>query len=151
MQRFKFRLQTTLEIAQKREDLKKQELAICQNALREALEILNILQKQNSDLEEEFEEEQKKNLRVGTIQIYRDYITYLKKRIQEQNELIIQLTAVVDQCKNELLQLMKDRKVLEKLKHRYWTEYQQEVLHEEQKIIDEIATNQFILKEASEK
>ncbi len=48
--------------------------------------------------------------------------------------------------RKELEKVMKDKNVMDKLKGRKLTEYNSDVLRQEQKVIDEIGTQRFIYK-----
>ncbi|NLK51260.1 MAG: flagellar export protein FliJ [Syntrophomonadaceae bacterium] len=149
MQKFKFRLQTSLKVALKREDMQRIELHRCHTAYQEALDDLKQLQQQFATQEEELRKIQLKQPQVEMMRLYRNFMLVLHLRIQEQSHQVKHLFSELTSCRLKLQALMQERKVLEKLEQRRWREYQQEVLREEQKFIDELALRGYGVKEAT--
>ena len=143
MRRFKFRLQTSLNVALKKEDIQRQQLSRCQAAYQEALEILQQQQTQYASLMSELRGIQRDRLQVETIQLYQGFMEMLNRMIGDQDKIVDELHQRLEQCRTILQRLMRNRKVLEKLKERYWREYQHQVLSEEQKVNDELALIRF--------
>ena len=143
MRRFKFRLQTSLKVALMREDIQRQELDKCQTAYQEGLAILQQQQKQYALLVSELRDIQRHRLQIETVQLYQEFMLTLVQMIKEQNKIVNELYQELEQCRIKLLRLMRNRKVLEKLKERYWFKYQREVMSEEQKQNDELAIIRF--------
>ena len=143
MRRFKFRLQTSLNVALKREDIQRQELYSRQTAYQEGLAILQQQQKQYALLMSELRDIQRHRLQIETVQLYQEFMLTLDQMIKEQNKIVNELYQELEQCRIKLLRLMRNRKVLEKLKERYWFKYQREVMNEEQKLNDELALIRF--------
>ncbi|MGI6648197.1 MAG: flagellar export protein FliJ [Bacillota bacterium] len=143
MRRFKFRLQTSLNVALMREDIQRQELHSCQTAYQEGLAILQQQQKQYALLMSELRNIQRHRLQIETVQLYQEFMLTLDQMIKEQNKIVNELYQELEQCRIKLLRLMRNRKVLEKLKERYWFKYQREVMSEEQKQNDELAIIRF--------
>ncbi|NLC08043.1 MAG: flagellar export protein FliJ [Syntrophomonadaceae bacterium] len=143
MRRFKFRLQTSLNVALMREDIQRQELDKCQTAYQEGLAILQQQQKQYALLVSELRDIQRHQLQIETVQLYQGFMLTLDQMIKDQNKIVNELYQELEQCRIKLLRLMRNRKVLEKLKERYWFKYQREVMSEEQKQNDELAIIRF--------
>jgi len=55
----------------------------------------------------------------------------------------------MEEVRGELVEIMKERKIMEKLRTRHYQEYMREFLREEQKQIDEMATTGFIHRDSA--
>lgn len=144
MRRFKFRLETNLKVVQIREDLMRQELQQRMSAYNQALEFLNQLKGQYRGLEQELREINSKKPQLGIIRLYRDYMGVMNRSIKLQQGRVEELKAELDHCRQRLKKLLLERKLLERLKSRKWSDYRKALLVEEQKQVDEMAINQFL-------
>ena len=68
----------------------------------------------------------------------------MKNNIEQKQKEVVELENILENKKNELLELHKQRKILEKLKERQLTNYVAEELKTIQNELDEIAGNSFI-------
>ncbi|NLK98702.1 MAG: flagellar export protein FliJ, partial [Epulopiscium sp.] len=64
----------------------------------------------------------------------------LKRKTVEQDQVVRKAASFAEKKREELLDAVKQRKMLESLKEKRWTEYKEEENREEQKIIDEIVS-----------
>lgn len=141
MKPFEFKLQTALNLKQKEEDRVKEELQRLTAMRREALDKLAVLGGELCQLEDRLRRHQDARVDVAEIKRCLAYLPVMRDKILRQEEIIRQIEADMDKTRQLLVEIMRRRKVLEKLKERHYAQYQLEVTREEQKIIDEMATN----------
>ena len=144
MRRFKFRLETNLKVVQIREDKQRQELQQIQLSLQQAKERLQQLELQYRGLEQEIREISAKKLDLELLRLFRDYMGVVNRLIKQQWMLVRELEAELNVCREKLKKLLMERKLLERLKNRRWSQYQYETLVEEQKQVDEMGINQYL-------
>ena len=143
MKRFDFQLEALLKI-------RKMEAEQAQRALSEAIKRLSFAQKNlvivQENLQQAFHTFPTKNNRflINDLQFYQNYIDSLKGEIAKQQQIVQVAIAKRDECLDTFEKAAKKQKVVEKLKEKRIQEYQQEVLHEEQKMLDELASQVFV-------
>jgi flagellar FliJ protein len=76
----------------------------------------------------------------GTIRRYNDYIALLKKRIQERDRNIEYAEIAVEKQRLVLVEAVRARKTIEKLKERKQEEFTREEYLDEQKILDGVVS-----------
>lgn len=140
---FKFRLQSYLSVKEKIEDQKKLEYGKALNKLEEEREIKRQLVNKKMVLIETFKNRVSKNFVLNSVQNYNDYIDYLKKKIRDQDILIDIAEKEAENKRQELVEAMKQRKMLDILKENDNIEYLKEQQKAEQKIVDEIVSYQY--------
>jgi len=144
MRRFKFRLQTALEVTRRREDVLYQELKKRQAAYQQAAEELSRLQKLHAKLAEDLNRSCREGLAAEMIRLFKNYMQVLEEELKQQKTAVDRKKAELERCRAELLFYMKKRKVMEKLRQRRWEEYCYWLQREEQKELDETAASRFI-------
>lgn len=149
MKPFAFKLQTALNIKLKEEEKVKEELHQQTARRLETLDLLAVLEEELGKLEDRLRGHQDTRVDVDEIRRCLDYLPVIREKILRQKECIRQIEAEIDRIRQTLVELMRKRKVLEKLKERHYAQYQAEVNREEQKIIDEMATNSYYRKDAA--
>lgn len=147
MKPFVFKLQTSLDVKLKREELQKEELARATKIYRENTDVLKSMRHRLIDIQEILRGKQHKQIDVLDILNYQDYIPALIERIKQQETVTEESRQAMEDERQKLVEIMRERKVLEKLRAKHYHEYVQECLREEQKEIDEMATMGFIHKD----
>ena len=143
MQKFNFKLEKVLSYKEQQEEMFQQELAQIKVKLKEANDELNRLLHNKEELQIKIKEQEKGKIDLQKAINYRDYIEVLKVKIKEQEEVVSEIEAILEECRQKLLEKKKECEMLKKLKERKFTEYQTEFFRKEQKSIDELATNNF--------
>ena len=90
--------------------------------------------------------EQDSGISSQQVVTYHTYINRLFERMTEQEAAIDEIRAEEVKKHGEVLEAVKKRKILEKLKVKGIDRYRQMILDQETKFIDEIAVNQFVRK-----
>ncbi len=149
MKKFVFKLQTALDLKLKAEEIKKEELVTVTGIYKESCRVLESLKTRLAEIQDMVRGKQGEQLDVTEIKRCQEYIPVLNEHISQQALVTENHRTVMEQVRGELIQIMKDRKVLEKLKTRHYQEYMREFLREEQKQIDEMATTGFIHRDSA--
>ncbi len=146
VKRFDFKLQGVLDLIRMKEDLLGQDLAKLLRELLTEKNKLEIFKNDYNDTRLRLEEELTENLDLKKISFFNDYLRFIDKEIKDKKKLVMLMEEVVAIKRKELEKVMKDKNVMDKLKGRKLTEYNSDVLRQEQKVIDEIGTQRFIYK-----
>lgn len=139
MAKFSFRLQSVLNVKTQQEDNLKNELGKAVQRLEaEKLELAR-LEGALNDLVAEFNEKAKKSTIHKLIE-YNEYLSFLTSKIKFQKENVNCAALNVDKVREELVNAVKERKILDKFKEKKRVEYFQEQKKLEQKTNDEIVS-----------
>ncbi len=143
MAKFKFRLQSFLDLKGKLEEQKKLSYG-------KAIEQLEAEKQKKVDLENEVDKtitSFKKNIdfKVEPLEFrqYNLYIDLLKKKIKAQILEIEKAEKVVEEKRQELVEAVKERKALDTLKEKDLEVYKEEEKRLEQKMVDEIVSYRY--------
>lgn len=82
-------------------------------------------------------------LQIEDIKLYFSYLNGLELKIKNQGDIIKKFQERVDKKLAEVVDAMKNRKILEVIKERGYREYTREINLKEQRLLDEIAVNRF--------
>ncbi|KNY28380.1 flagellar export protein FliJ [Pseudobacteroides cellulosolvens] len=143
MAKFKFRLQPLLNIKIQLEDSAKNELGKAVQKLEEEKEIAKSLLRHREKYINEFQEKTSKMVRIDELRSYTMYISRLAKNIDDQNKNIKDASDNVDKYREELIKIVKERKILETLREKKYNEYLIEMSKDEQKRMDEIVSYKY--------
>lgn len=139
MAKFSFRLQSVLNVKTQQEDNLKNELGKAVQRLEaEKLELAR-LEGALDDLVAEFNEKAKKST-VHKLIEFNEYLSLLTIKIKFQKENVNCAAMNVDKIREELVNAVKERKILDKFKEKKRAEYFQEQKKLEQKTNDEIVS-----------
>lgn len=137
---FKFRMQKILDLKEKEEDNKKNEVAVILKEISDKkIEIHNYV----TQREEEKENRKKLNqagCSVTKILDVNNYIQYIEQSIDLANEELRQLERRLKIKQDEYLEARKEKKSFEKLKEKDHEKYKMWEAKEEEKVIDQIVT-----------
>ena len=140
MKKFKFQLETLLKVTQRKKDDAELKFAEASRHLEQCRAKLQILMRELQEGQAEFAEltAEGKTVNVGTIMMYNSFFNWKRNQIEEQQQVILQATQDKQQKLKILMQLMTYLKSIEQLKDKRRREYNEQVLFEEQKLLDEI-------------
>jgi flagellar FliJ protein len=82
-------------------------------------------------------------LQIEDIKLYFSYLNGVELKIKNQGDIIKRCQERVDKKLIEVIDAMKNRKILEVIKERGYREYTREINLKEQRLLDEIAVNRF--------
>lgn len=145
MKKYKFRLQTVLDMKEKKLEQKLLELAQIVERLNEEIEIQNKLKNQQSSLQSRIVETSSIDTpqNLFEMQNARDYWGNLGTQIANQNERIKNIEIFLKAKQNEVNEAVKEKKVLENLKAKEEEKFYKEFLEYERRELDEIAISRF--------
>ncbi len=144
MQRFQFRLETLLKF---RRIQKEQMLVKFAQALKNLLAEQTLLTTLQSQLTENMnilrDRQQQSQVTLEIIKIFHNYFDKLKGDIVLQSQRVEEAEKYRKECLNNLREAIKNYKLVEKLREKRLAQYQTDALREEQKILDEIAIQNY--------
>lgn len=140
MGRFQFRMENILSLRQKLEDKKKQEYGDANRKLQIENQKKQQLLDESAYVSKDLCDKMKEQIIPEEIISYNQYLKLLKRKTVEQDQVVRKAASFAEKKREELLDAVKQRKMLESLKEKRWTEYKEEENREEQKIIDEIVS-----------
>ena len=141
---YTFKLQSVLDHRQLIEDNIKKELAEIRQQVVENQNKLELLRQKEMDTIHALKKEQAQGLASDGVLAYHAFLEDLSQRITQQHKRIEDIHAQESAKQDELLEAMKKRQILEKLKEQGLDRYHQSILKKERTFIDEIAVNQFV-------
>ena len=141
MKRFKFQLETLLKVTKRKKDEAEQKFAEASRKLeedRKLLQQLLIEMKQGQDEYAELVTGEGKTVKVGVIMTYNTFFNWKRQLIEKQQRVILESMNEKQKRLKVLMKLMTELKSIEQLKEKRLREYNEEVLREEQKMLDEL-------------
>jgi flagellar FliJ protein len=145
MATFNFRLQSYLELKKQQEEDVKNKLGKAVMRLEKERKKLFLLEMEKDRYIEEYKD--KKRINIKKIREYAEYIKIVAGRIELQIENVKYIQSNVDKIKEELIDAMRDRKIVEKLRERKYELYLKEINRKEQIYVDEIVSYKESIKQ----
>jgi flagellar FliJ protein len=139
MAMFSFKLQPVLNVRVQQEDNLKNELGKAMQKLEAEKFQLQQLENALSDLVKEFNEKTKKTT-VHSLIEFNEYLSLLNSKIKLQKENVNIAVQNVDKIRDELVEAIKARQILDKYREKKLEEYALEQKRLEQRTNDEIVT-----------
>jgi len=143
---FRFKLETLLNHSRHLEEVGQTELARAQRRLADEQVILRRQKKEKRENVQKLQNKQREKINVSDILLYVNFIDQLSKDIARQANCVRVATRRVNQKRSELVKFMKKRKTLERLKEKESLAYQQKMLQNERKLMDEAASTRHVRK-----
>ncbi|NLU51842.1 MAG: flagellar export protein FliJ [Clostridiaceae bacterium] len=140
MAKFKFRLQTFLNLKEQFEKNAKNELGIAIKKLEEEKAKLVAIEKEIESSLSKFRDACQGNIVPEKIKELKRYLEYLDKKQQEQILNVKREQQNVDKIREKLVEIMKERKVLENLKDKDFQEFVKEEEKVERQLVDELVS-----------
>lgn len=138
MPAFHFRLQTILNIKNQLEKSAKNELGIAIQKLEQQKQILAEIRREEAQQEEESRKESSAGVILAKLKQRMEYIAVLHQRELTQHERVNEEMKNVDIIREKLIGIMKERKVLEKLREKELALYRKEQEKAGQLLVDEL-------------
>ena len=142
MKKFKFQLETLLKVTRRKKDDAEMAFAEVSRRLEEHRARLQELLHELKEVQQEYSEltGTGKTVTVGVIITYNNFFNWKREQIESQQQLILQTMQERQQKLKKLMELMTYLKSIEQLKEKRLREYNEELLAEEQKFLDELGT-----------
>lgn len=140
MAKFKYRMQSILDVKMKLEVQAKQEFSAAKALLDEEEEKLGKLILRKNGYEEKAKELLAGTLQVQEIQDNKNAILKMDEYIELQKEQIKKAEKKLEAARVRLTELMQDRKMHEKLKEKAFEEFLEDIKKQESKEVDELTS-----------
>lgn len=140
MKKFKFQLETLLKVTRRKKDDAEMQFAEVSRRLEEHRKHLQELLQQLQEGQHEYAEmtAEGKTVNVGVIMTYNNFFNWKRAQIEKQQQVILKTTQERQKKLKILMDIMTYLKSIEQLKEKRLREYNEQVLFEEQKMLDEI-------------
>lgn len=140
MKKFKFQLETLLKVTRRKKDDAEMAFAEVSRRLEEHRARLQELLHELKEVQQEYADltGEGKTVTVGVIMTYNNFFNWKREQIESQQQLILQTMQERQQKLKKLMEIMTYLKSIEQLKEKRLREYNDELLAEEQKFLDEI-------------
>ncbi|MBC9783416.1 flagellar export protein FliJ [Heliobacterium chlorum] len=147
MKPFRFKLQAALSLKLRQEDILKGDLQRQQKVI-EGLEYeLRETQKKMAEAIENIRPTPGAVFDVEARLFFNQFWLKLKSLESCQISEIESERDTLAKIRQQLMETMRERKILEKLREKHLADYQREILREEQKVLDELALSRYIRNE----
>ena len=143
---YRFKLEALLNHRRYQEEVSQKELAKAQRVLSDEREKLDRKKNEKQESLEKLQQKKKENPTVSDIMLHMNYLTQLSRDIEDQALRVHNSTKLVDQKRQELISIMQKRKTLKKIKYKDWQTYQQKLIQDERKLMDEVASTRHFRK-----
>jgi flagellar FliJ protein len=140
---YKFPLEPVLSHRSFIEENLQKELAMLNKLLSLEKNKLRSYRKAKYEFLSELQKKEKEGITISEIVLYFSFVERLSNDIVKQRDRIFEAEKKVDQKRNELIEAMKNRKILEKLKEKKGEAYRQEVMKKEMRFLNEVAVDRF--------
>jgi flagellar FliJ protein len=140
---FAFNLQPVLNYRKTIEEKKLAEFAGMQRKLEGEKKLLEGIVKEKLLIVEQLKEMQQDTFRAADLSFSLSYIGILKEKEAVQQKVTTKIAEEVERLRKELIETVKDRKILDILKEHKITEFNLEVASIERKAIEETAIQAF--------
>jgi flagellar FliJ protein len=140
---YRFNLEPLLNHRRYQEEILQRELAGLKKSLAAEKDKLRVLKKKMLECLQNLQQKQKKGTCASEIKLFFDFTEHIFKQIQTQHRKVVEAEKRIYLKREELIAVMKKRKVLAKLKERGWQAYQQKLLKKERDFMDEVASRRF--------
>jgi flagellar FliJ protein len=147
MAKFAFRLQPLLGVKEQIESQKEIEYGQALRRLEEERQIKRKLLKQKEEQIANFRQSLDEEINPANIRRYNNMIERLKQRIIEQDIRISAAEAYAEKKRLELVEAMKQRKMLDSIREHRYEDYVQDEKIAEQKTVDQLISYTYAEKE----
>lgn len=137
---FKFRFETVLTTRRNTEEIYQKELAEARRALAAEQAALRDKRSTRRRCMQDLHRTQQQSFRAPAIQLYGPYLARLERDIETQQKRVAGAERKVNQKRSALIEAMKKRKVLEKLKEKDQKEHLNAMALRERKFMDDVAS-----------
>ena len=148
MKKFEFRLEPLLKFRKLQEENAQTKAAQANNVYLEEVEIEKQLKEKLQTVFDSFRNSQLTGMTVDQLKRFSCFIDKFNGDLARQTENVRIAEMKRREALQELEEAVKNRKLVDKLKERRFQEYQFDLLNAEQKMLDEIGTQQYYKMQA---
>jgi flagellar protein FliJ len=147
MKKFKFKLETVLNVKEMTEEQLKHELMKLNGLKQQEEQLLLEVNEKRAYIAREKSDKNKKGTDIQNLIYFEQYLGFLLKKIDDTKLSIKVLEIKVDKKRAEVVEASREKKVFEKLKEKAFDEFVKVVNINEQKALDEAAVSKYNRKE----
>lgn len=140
---FKFELQPVLALKEKLEDNKKRELGLANTKHEQLVDERSTLMTLHNEAYNEIRQQCDGGLNISNLKQFNYYTARLNKQIEKKELEIVKAKRIVSEKRNELLEAVKQRKILENLKEIKLEQFKGEEVKAQNQIVDEIVSYKY--------
>lgn len=141
---FVFRLQSVLNIKKQIEDGLKNDLGKAIIEYENQKEIYNKIEEEKKNYVDSVKTKSQEGISVGDLQKYGNYIGFLNNKAKEQMVNVKNAQDNVDRYREKLIKASQERKIMDKLRKKKYTEYIKGQFKKEQQISEEISNYKYV-------
>jgi len=146
VKKYQFKLETLLKYRRLSEDKLRQELLLKIQKLRECESQLSLMKSEKQRTAEEFTHVQLDGINGASLSLYKNYLNNLIEQVEKQEVKTMNSKKETEEMRKEYLEARKKLESVEKLKEKDFQRYLKKMRVSEQKVLDEVATNQYNAK-----
>jgi flagellar FliJ protein len=143
---YRFNLESLLNYRRYQEEILQKKLAEFKNQLVEHEQQLRQLKQAWRKNSLELRQRQESGGTVSGVIMYFRYLDRLTADIDKQKRRVVKTKKRIEQKRRELIEIVKKRKTLEKLKEKRFNTFEQQQLKKERDLLDEVAATRFNAK-----
>ncbi len=140
---YKFPLRTVLNHRKYLEENLQKEFGILKRLLVDERKKLTDIRKSRKNCSKELRQRQQQSLTISESLIYVQFLEQLAKNLDKQKVKVIEAEQDVEKKREDLVEAVKNRKALEKLKEKGLETYRNNLLKQEQSLMNEMASVRF--------
>lgn len=140
---FKFNLEPVLALKEKFEDSKKRELGVATMHQEKVYQEKLMLEQKKEEILMQAKNQSSNLIDISGIKALNQYNSYMNKAIALKGQELLEAEKKVSEKRNELLEAVKDRKILDNLKSIHREIFEEEEKRDEQRILDDMVTYRF--------
>ncbi|MBW1702549.1 MAG: flagellar export protein FliJ [Deltaproteobacteria bacterium] len=140
---YKFNLEPVLNQRKFVEENLQKELAVLKKLLAGEKKMLATFKSEENEVLGELQQRKEESITISDILLYVSFIEQLSRDIEKQEERVLDAEKRFDQKREDVIEAMKKRKILEKLKEKRLKLYQQKVIKNERDFLNEVGINMF--------
>jgi flagellar protein FliJ len=141
---FTFKFESSLNYRKAVEERKLVDFSATKERFSREKEILEEIQKEQNKMKEQFKKMQDFTFNSSDVSLHLSYIKLFKEKEMLQQEIIKKVSLEVEISRKELLEAVKERKIMDNLKERHLKEFNETIAVYERKIADETAVLSFL-------
>lgn len=140
MKGFRFKYESILNLIDKKENSVKNRLREAYNVLYQEKDKLSTLVLKDNEYSQIIKNKTSSGCKLITLRNIQNYRKDLNIKINFQNNIIVNKEEEISSIKNELLEISKEKKIMEKLKERNLEEFKMTLKKVEERSIDQLVT-----------
>lgn len=143
---YKFTIQPLLNHRKFIEEILQKELSLFKRLLADEKKKLKDYEKARNRFLVELRQKQRESITVSENHLYFNFLVRLASDLDKQRDIVLEVEKKFDQKRDDLIEAMKNRKMLEKLKEKHLKAYNHKLMKNEQDFLNETAINMFNLR-----